>query len=104
MSDRENYRRNRAVTDRTLERKEKWPKTTGRGSGLSRRQFLGGAAVAAIGVAAPGAGKMYGQARQTTDEVRDLALINGKIHTMDRDRQRRLAGADPQRPLRRSRQ
>src|SRR6476646_8005085 len=54
---------------------------------LSRRQFLGGAAVAAIGVAAPGAGKIYGQARPTTDEVRDLALINGKIHTMDWDRQ-----------------
>ena len=62
-------------------------KNDGKRKRLSRRQFLGGAAVAAIGVAAPGAGRMYGQARQTTDEVRDLALINGKIHTMDKDRQ-----------------
>ena len=62
-------------------------KNDGKRKRLSRRQFLGGAAVAAIGVAAPGAGRMYGQARQTTDEVRDLALINGRIHTMDKDRQ-----------------
>ena len=62
-------------------------KNDGKRKRLSRRQFLGGAAVAAIGVAAPGEARMYGQARQTTDEVRDLALINGKIHTMDKDRQ-----------------
>src|SRR5262252_2998590 len=55
---------------------------------LSRRQFIGGAAAAAIGMAGPGrVGEFYAQTRpSTTDEVRDLALINGKIHTMDGDR------------------
>jgi predicted amidohydrolase YtcJ len=51
---------------------------------LSRRRFLGGSA-AAIGLGAfTGSRTMFAQSNPAEDG-RDLALINGKIHTMDRD-------------------
>jgi len=49
---------------------------------LSRRQFLGSAAGAAVTL---GSGTSFAQGAQA-DDARDLALINGKIHTMDRDK------------------
>lgn len=48
---------------------------------LSRRQFLGGTA-AAIGMARS-AGAVRLDAQATTDDARDLGLINGRIHTID---------------------
>jgi predicted amidohydrolase len=45
---------------------------------LSRRKFIGGAAALAIRARLP---KSYGQS--ATVELRDIALINGRIHTMD---------------------
>src|SRR5438876_8711923 len=53
---------------------------------LSRRQFLGGAAALAFGGGLDAA-KVYAQAQQAaaTDDGRDLALVNGRIHTMDQD-------------------
>jgi predicted amidohydrolase YtcJ len=54
--------------------------------GLSRRQFLGGAAAAAIGFGTPFAFRtLHAQTSQTAEDGRDLVLINAKIHTMDRD-------------------
>jgi hypothetical protein len=54
------------------------------GKRLSRRTFLGSAAAAAIGFGTPlGSLSGYAQAAQVADDGRDLALINGKIHTMD---------------------
>lgn len=59
-------------------------KDTPDGKGFSRRQFLGGAAAVALGggldIADLGA-----QRQQTAapEDRRDLALINGRIHTMD---------------------
>jgi predicted amidohydrolase YtcJ len=53
------------------------------GKGLSRRQFLSGAAALALG-GRLGAANSYAQPQQaTTIDGRDLALVNGKIHTMD---------------------
>jgi predicted amidohydrolase YtcJ len=49
---------------------------------LSRRQFIGGTA-AAIGIAR-WAGAVRLDAQATTDDARDLGLINGRIHTIDR--------------------
>jgi predicted amidohydrolase YtcJ len=55
------------------------------GSGISRRRFLEGAAAAALSCGAPSlAGAAYAQSNPP-DDGRDLALINGKIHTMDKD-------------------
>src|SRR5262245_16579564 len=60
-----------------MARKERTPK------GLSRRQFLGGAAAVALGGGLR-TSKSYAVPQQaTTDDGRDLALINGRIHTMD---------------------
>ena len=70
----------------------------------SRREFLGGAvAVVSAGLCAP---KVHAQAGQTATagDLGNLVLVNGRIHTMDRGQPRRLAGADPQRPLRGGRQ
>src|SRR5215475_15521921 len=54
------------------------------GKRLSRRQFLGSAAAVAIGFGSGGRGTGYAQTTPP-DDGRDLALINGKIHTMNRD-------------------
>ena len=45
---------------------------------LSRRKFIGSAAALAVG---SGLTKSYGQS--VTEEVRDIAFTNGRIHTMD---------------------
>src|SRR5215831_756785 len=55
------------------------------GKRLSRRQFLGSAAAVAIGFGSGGPGAGYAQTIPPPEDGRDLALINGKIHTMDRD-------------------
>ncbi len=55
------------------------------GKRLTRRQFLGSAAAVAIGFGSGGPGTGYAQTTPPPEEGRDLALINGKIHTMDRD-------------------
>src|SRR5215468_1555850 len=55
------------------------------GKRLSRRQFLGSAAAVAIGLGSGGPGTGYAQTAPPPEDGRDLALINGKIHTMDRD-------------------
>src|SRR5215470_2404696 len=50
---------------------------------FSRRRFLGGAAVAALGQTLPD--KLFAQAPRGTvlDEATDLVFVNGRIHTMD---------------------
>src|SRR5262249_42753809 len=48
---------------------------------LSRRQFLGGAAALAVS-GGLGTTKVYAQSQQATD-IRDMVLVNGRIHTMD---------------------
>jgi predicted amidohydrolase YtcJ len=48
----------------------------------SRRQFIGGAAAALA--AAPFAGAVRLDAQTAPNGARDLGLINGRIHTMDR--------------------
>jgi predicted amidohydrolase YtcJ len=55
-----------------------------RDDGFSRRQFLGGAGIAAIGHAI-GAEDLLAQAPRSTaaDDATDLWLVNGNIHTMD---------------------
>lgn len=59
------------------------------GKGISRKQFIGGAAAAgaAVGLGGGmGAAKLYAQpssAGAAADDGRDLALVNGKIWTMD---------------------
>src|SRR5262249_16153050 len=55
------------------------------GKRLSRRHFLGSAAAVAIGFGSGGPGTGYAQTTPPPEDGRDLALINGKIHTMDRD-------------------
>jgi predicted amidohydrolase YtcJ len=51
--------------------------------GLSRRQFVGGAAALAVG-GKLGFTKIYAEPRQTAPTaVADYAFINGRIHTMD---------------------
>jgi predicted amidohydrolase YtcJ len=55
------------------------------GKRLSRRQFLGSAAAVAIGFGSSGARTGYAQTTPPPEDGRDLVLINGKIHTMDRD-------------------
>ena len=53
---------------------------------LSRRQFFGSAAAAAIGLGTPlHFPSVFGQTAPAAEEGCDLALINGKIHTMDRN-------------------
>jgi predicted amidohydrolase YtcJ len=55
-----------------------------RDDGFSRRRFLGGAGLAAIGHAI-GAEGLFAQAPRSTpaDDATDLLLVNGSIHTMD---------------------
>src|SRR5215467_2370413 len=50
---------------------------------FSRRRFLGGAAVGALGQTLPD--KLFAQAPRGTvlDEATDLVFVNGRIHTMD---------------------
>jgi predicted amidohydrolase YtcJ len=55
------------------------------GKRLSRRQFLGSAAAVAVGFGSSGVRTGYAQTTPPPEDGRDLALINGKIHTMDRD-------------------
>lgn len=55
------------------------------GKGLSRRQFLGGAAGAMVLGTPLGSRLAVAQTGPAADDGRDLALINGKIHTMDRN-------------------
>src|SRR5881396_90949 len=54
------------------------------GKGLSRRRFLSGAAALAFG-GRLGVAKVYAEPQQTAaaGDGRDLAFINGRIHTMD---------------------
>ena len=60
-------------------------KNTRAGKGFSRRQFLGGAAALAIGSGLD-ISKGYAQPqRGPAADTRDIAFINGRIHTMDAD-------------------
>ena len=68
-----------------------------RRGGLSRRQFIGGASAIALG---PLSSAIRLDAQTPANGASDLGLINGRIHTMDRRQPGRLAGPDPQRPLR----
>src|SRR5215471_11574561 len=63
----------------------RYRKGGGVGKRLSRRHFLGSAAAVAIGFGSGGPGTGYAQTTPPPEDGRDLALINGKIHTMDRD-------------------
>jgi predicted amidohydrolase YtcJ len=51
-------------------------------SGLSRREFFAAAAALTVG-GGTGSAKLLGQQRGTADDGRDIALTNGRIHTMD---------------------
>src|SRR5436190_17601538 len=53
-----------------------------KGGGLSRREFLGTAAALSLG-GGLGSAKLFAQQRGAADDTRDLALTNGRIHTMD---------------------
>jgi predicted amidohydrolase YtcJ len=57
-------------------------KETPKGKGLSRRQFLGTAAALSLG-GGSGSAKLFAQQRGAAEDTRDLALTNGRIHTMD---------------------
>jgi len=58
-------------------------KDTSRGKGLSRREFLGAATALSLG-GGLGSSRLFGQQRGgAPDDTRDLALTNGRIHTMD---------------------
>jgi len=58
-------------------------KNTGKQSGFSRRKFIGGATAFALG-SGLGIEKLYPQAPQSTaTAATDIALTNGRIHTMD---------------------
>jgi predicted amidohydrolase YtcJ len=56
---------------------------TDRRHGLSRRQFIGGTA-AAVAATVPFASALKLDAQSPASGARDIGLINGRIHTMDR--------------------
>jgi len=56
------------------------------GTRFTRREFLGGAAAAALSLGSSGGiATLFAQGGQAANDGRDLALINGKIHTMDKN-------------------
>lgn len=57
-------------------------KDVSKGRGLSRRQFLGAATALSLG-GGSGSAKLFAQQRGAAEDTRDLALTNGRIHTMD---------------------
>lgn len=58
-------------------------KNTPNGNGLSRRRFLGAATALSLG-GGLGSARLFAQQRgAAAEDTRDLALTNGRIHTMD---------------------
>ena len=72
--------------------------------GLRRRQFFGSAGALVLGGLSGRLVPERAQPVPTTTATPDLALVNGKIHTMDPEQPGGFASADPERPRCRCRQ